>query len=115
MANKYQLYRDLSQYETLKSDLNKVASYLSEATVSANNIGTILTDNYSINDSGNKAIPRSKKLATNIGKESDYITGTIIPAIDSKMEAIREEIRQEEERERKEAEEMASRLSSFWW
>lgn len=114
MANKWQLQMDLSQYENLKNNLKNMTSNLNSASESAAKIGSTLGNHYNINENGNNAIKRSDKLKTDISDTSRYISDTIIPAINKKIEQIKEEIRREEEREEEERRKSVS-FPSFWW
>lgn len=99
MASKYQLQRDLTRYEYLKNNLGTVVTELNSANDSIGKIKTTIDDNYSINDSGNKTGERAKKLYNNVSETSNYVKNTIIPAINKKMEEIRKEIERIEEEE----------------
>jgi hypothetical protein len=107
MASKYDLQRDNSYLESLKSDLNSVVSNLEQSSSNVNKLYTVLGSNYKIQDDDVKSIPRSKKLEKDINNEIDYIKNTVIPEIGNQIDANNAEIRriEEEERRRREEEE----------
>ena len=105
MASKYDLQRDNSYLESLKNDLGSVVSNLEYSSSYVNKIYTTLGSNYKVQDDDVKSIPRSKKLETNINNEVSYIKNTVIPGIDSQIEANNAEIRRIEEEERRQREE----------
>lgn len=115
MASKYQLQRELSQYESLKDQLSRFSSKLDDASIDTEEMHKNLKNHYHIDDDTNKGVERTKKLKTKIDEMSNYVMGTVYPAIDDRMREIREEIERIEQEEREAAERAAARLSSFRW
>ena len=117
MASKYQLLREISQLETLKEDLRDVVDNLTSASQDISKIHTTLVNHYKINEETNsdmnKAVPRAKKLEKDVTKENDKITGTVIPAIDKKIEENKKEIERIEREEAERRAAAASRSSSY--
>ncbi|MCR5223901.1 MAG: hypothetical protein K6C11_02005 [Bacilli bacterium] len=103
MASKWELQRDNSTLENLKSDLSTMSGYLNNASSDVNKLYTNLDNNYEIDNDSSKAVTRAKTLETNIRNEASYITNTLMPAIDDQIRRNNEEIRRieaEEEAER---------------
>jgi prefoldin subunit 5 len=115
MASKWELQRDNSMLDNLKSELTSVSTYLKSASVDVNKLAINLDSNYKVNDDSSKAVTRTNTLKTNIENESTYISNTVIPAIDEQIRRNNEEIRrieEEEERARQAAIEAARAASS---
>ncbi len=109
MANKYQLEQELQEYENLKANLNKTVENLGNASESAFKINPGVTANYTINKNPSAVGERADNLAKKISETSNYVRNTIIPAINTKQENIRAEIRRIEEEERRAREEAERR------
>ena len=112
MASKQQLERELIEYANLKDNLSKTASNLSSAATSAYKINPSITQHYTVDRDSSQVTERTDKLAFKITETSNYVSNTIIPAIDSKMDSIRAEIRRIEEEEARRAREEAERAEA---
>ncbi len=99
MKSKYQLYREIAQYENLMENLSNVSYDLSSASSSSSTVASTLKNHYKINDDSNKAVDRTNKLSVNISNKVDLINNTYIPAIKEAIEKAKEELARIEKEE----------------
>ncbi len=111
MASIAECRNDINRYNTLKSKVNSVISYLSSASNSADNLGNTVKNNYTVNDASTPIVSRTVKLKNTIEEMYRYLQGTVLPAIDSAIAGLNSTIArlEQEERERREREERERR------
>lgn len=110
MASKAYCYEQITKYENLKTSLARTVGLLRNANGCSTNLGNKIESVYTVNDSGTPIVERCEKLATSIGNEANFITGTVIPACDESINSLKQEIARIEEEERK-AREEAERIA----
>lgn len=115
MSRKDQLQRELSQYDALKTRLNTCNNSLSNASSHMSSVKNTTDDNYQVNDNGSLISSKAEELSKKILETSNYLKNSVIPAIDTKQNQIREEIKQieREEEEERERERERARYNSF--
>lgn len=109
---KWELQRENSYLEDLKSNLKSVVKDLSSANDNIDLTKVKIDDNYKINADHTESYLRLKSLHDDISSEKTYIEHTVIPAIDDKIESNEKEIERIEEEERKREEERKKSSSS---
>lgn len=113
MASIAQLKKQLIDFSNYRVSVSVTASYMIKSSNLLGNVSENANNNYSINDDGSNIGETAKSLKESCAETSNYLKNTVIPAIDSKMEEIKNEIERLEEEERRREEEEAARRASF--
>lgn len=105
----YQTY--IGQYQVLKSKVQIVVARLGNAFGGLEQTETSMRQGFVVNDRSTAVERHVTHLKQEIGEEMRNLTGTILPAIDAAIAECRRQIAilEEEERQRREAEEAARR------
>ena len=100
---------DISAFRDLKNKLSAISRNLTIASNSSSDINSKLSVQYSVNDGESRVGLRAKSLSNDINGTNSEIVNKVIPAIDSKINSLQNEIRslehQKAEAERREREE----------
>lgn len=113
MASIAELKRQLTAFANYKISVSVTASYMIKASNSLGSVSETVNNNYRIDDDGSNVGEVAKSLKESCAETSNYLKNTVIPAIDSKMDEIEQEIKRLEEEERRREEEEAARRASF--
>lgn len=113
MASIAELKRLLTGFANYKISVSVTASYMIKSSSSLGTVADTADNNYSINDDGSNIGEVARSLKESCAETSNYLKNTVLPAIDSKMEEIENEIKRLEEEERRREEEAAARRASF--
>lgn len=104
-------YEDISKYNSMKSNLHNVVNSLNNSSNKVSPLANSITAVYNMNDNSTPIVQKCVGLHKDIVGTSNFITNTIIPAIDDAIRGKRQEIarieaenrrREEEERRRRE-------------
>ena len=126
MASIAECRNDINRYNTLKSKVNSVISYLISASNSAESLSNTIKNNYTVNDASTPIVTRTNKVKDKITEMYKYLQNTVLPAIDrsitdlnntiARLEREERERREREERERREREEREreARKKYYW-
>lgn len=101
-----ELYAQIAEYYSLKSNLSVVVGYLNNSSANLSPIPSSIYEVYSIDDNRTPIVDRATTLYNDIVGTSGFITGAVFSAIDEAIVRLRAEIaRLEAEMRRREEEE----------
>lgn len=101
-------YAQIRQFETLSSNVSNIISLLNGTTDKFDSIMDKLTDIYNVNGDVTPVYDLLKDLDGDKSKTSNYLKNSVIPAINSAINALYRRIAELEEEARRAAEEAAA-------
>lgn len=82
MSQISQCENNIRRYRVLKSDINSILKKLSISIDSTRDLNNEIKNKYLVNDNFTPIVVRNDKLKNNIESTYNYLSGTILPAID---------------------------------
>ena len=101
MSSISQCQYDIKKYNTLKSKVNSVISALALTINDSNNISNSISNRYQINDDSAPIVFRVNQLKDDIKETHDYLKFKVIPAIDSAISGLNQNIKSIEREEQR--------------
>jgi SMC interacting uncharacterized protein involved in chromosome segregation len=99
-------YETINRYNSLKSNLNNVVSSLNSSVNKLSPVANKISSVYSFDTENTPIVDKCSSLSDDISKTSSYISNSIIPAIDSAINDLRNEISYLEAIEREKEEQL---------
>lgn len=102
-------YAQIRQFEALSKNIDSVVKSLNACDSKFSNLDRTLDANYNVNNDVTPVYHKLKDLDGDISEASNYLKNSVVPAINSAINALYRRIQEIREREEREAAEALSR------
>ena len=116
MASKSESYNNINNYKYMKDKVNAIITYLNSYNDINNKLLVTINQNYEVDYDNPVIYDRIKDLSSDVNKTSNYLKYTILPAIDTAIQAENNNIasieqKEAQEKARRDAEAMEQRAA----
>lgn len=99
MSSKDSYNSDINKYEDIKVQIGRIVLKLNDSADAAGRLGFKITSDFKINNDGAAVGERAMSLEKKLNRTADYLTNTILPAIESAIGEAKQRIAQIEQEE----------------